>query len=185
MTKENLDNLEEKIKEEAEEFKEDIKDDLDNAHEVFEEIIDSIDFEAKYKESLAAMENLRKRLDLEKMDIYKYRSSSFIQSILPTLDMFELAMNANNVSEEVKNWLIGFEMILRNFKTVLETEGVIEITTNPGDDFDSEKHYAIEERESEEIEPGKIIEVKQKGYKLHDRLLRPATVVVAAQNKGE
>ncbi len=175
----------EKLKETIEEIGEKVEEGIEDAVEAAEEIIEKIDFEGKYKEALATMENLRKRFDLEKVDIFKYRASSFIQSILPTIDMFELAMNAQNVSEEVKNWLIGFEMILKNFKTVLETEGVVEIITNPGDEFDADKHHAIEERESEDFEPGKIVEVKQKGYKLHDRLLRPAAVVVSAQPKED
>lgn len=182
--KEDKKNLDlKKLKETIDEIGEKVEEGIEEAADVVEEVIDSIDFEGKYKEALATMENLRKRMDIEKADIFKYRASSFIQSILPTLDMFELAMNDKNVSDEVKNWLTGFEMILKNFKKALETEGVVQIVTNPGDEFDADKHYAIEERENKKIEPGKIIEVKQKGYKLHKRLLRPTAVVVAAQKK--
>ncbi len=173
--KETLENVEEM----AEEIFE-AKEAIDNGEDVDpEKILETIDFKEKYIESLASMENLRKRLETEKADIHKYKASSFIQSILPTLDMFELATNAENISDEIKNWLVGFKMILNNFKDVLDREGVTEIEVKPNDEFDSAKHHAIEKVKSDDIEPGNIIEVKQKGYILHDRLLRPAAVVVA------
>ncbi|BDU67576.1 MAG: protein GrpE [Candidatus Tyloplasma litorale] len=143
------------------------------------------EFKNKYLSVLAEMENFRKRLDQEKRDLIKYRSSSFIQNILPTIDMFELAVSSENVSDEIKNWLEGFKMILRNFKSTLEAEGIKEIIVKPNDEFNSKFHHAIEEVETSEFESGKIIQVKQKGYLIHDRLLRPATVVVAKQKNKE
>ena len=76
-------------------------------------------------------------------------------------------------------------MILRNFKSTLESEGIKEILVKPNDEFNSEFHHAIEEVETNEFESGKIIQVKQKGYLIHDRLLRPATVVVAKEKNEE
>lgn len=173
--KEALENVEEMAEEVF-----NTKEAIDNGEDVDpEKILETIDFKEKYIESLATMENLRKRLETEKTDIHKYRASSFIQSILPTLDMFELATNAENISDEIKNWLVGFKMILNNFKDVLDKEGVTEIKVMPNDEFDSAKHHAIEKIKSDDVEPGHIVEVKQKGYILHDRLLRPAAVVVA------
>lgn len=177
-----FEGLTEEAKKLAERAAEVFEEEFKEAKGVIDDALEAINFEDKYKEALASMENLRKRLDTERQDLLKYKASSFIQAILPTIDMFELAMNANNVSEEVKNWLVGFEMILKNFKTTLEAEGVVEIVVNRGDDFDGKIHHAIENREDEEVEDGHIIEVKQKGYKLHDRLLRPAAVVVSKKS---
>lgn len=164
-----------------------LQEEIDELDEVLEEIETESedDYENKYLKLLAEMENLRKRLDQDKIDIIKYRASSFIQSILPTLDMFEMALKADNVSEEMKNWLIGFEMIYNGFKNTLENEGVEEIVVHQGDALDHNLHYAIETIKSDDIPEGHIIEVKQKGYKIHDRLLRPATVSVATDKEGE
>ncbi len=144
------------------------------------------DYKIKYLKVLAEMENLRKRAEQERKDIVKFRAASFIQNILPTVDMFEMAMNAQNASEEVKNWLMGFEMILNNFKQALEAEGVKEVVAKKGDEYHHSVHQAIEEVEAEEgVEPGQIVAVKMKGYTIHDRLLRPASVTVAKKENTE
>ncbi len=179
-TKEFAEGVEETVKETVEDIKEAAK---EVAEEVAEEVVE--DFKDKYLKVLAEMENLRKRFDAERTEVIKYRASSFVQSILPTVDMFEMAMNSQNVSDEIKNWLVGFEMILNNFKTTLEGEGVKEIKVKKGDEFDGNLHHAIEEVETDEVEPGKIYQVKMKGYTLFDKLLRPATVTVAKIQKEE
>ncbi len=153
--------------------------------QVEEQVNNEVDYKEKYLLTLAEMDNLRKRLEAEKSDFIKYRASSFIYDILPTIDMFEQALAAKNVSDETKNWLLGFEMILNNLKNNLDAEGVTEIKVQVGDEVDGNIHHAFDEVETEEVEPGKIVEIKLKGYKIHDRLLRPATVIVAAQKKGD
>lgn len=162
-----------------------LEDMVEEIEETKKEMESEEDFKEKYLMALAEMENLRKRLENEKKDFIKYRASSFISEILPTMDMFEQALSAKNVSEETKNWLIGFEMILNNLKNLLANEGVVEIITKVGDDFDGNVHHAFEEKETDQVEPGKILEIKLKGYKIHERLLRPAAVIVAAQGTGE
>ena len=122
---------------------------------------------------------LHDRLDEEKKEIMKYRAKDFLIGILPTIDMLESALSSKNVSEEIKAWLAGFEMILRNFQTALEAEGVEEIDSSKGKEFDHDLHNAISEVETDEVEPGHIVETKQKGYTLKGKLLRPASVVVA------
>ncbi len=182
----NEKTVKEKIEKIVEDAKEIVEDVIDGVGETVESAKDMTEnFKDKYLKVLAEMENLRKRFDSERSDILKYRASSFIQNILPTVDMFQMAMNSQNASEEVKNWLVGFEMILNNFVTALENEGVKEIKVNKGDDFDANYHHAIEEVECEDVEPGKIVEVKMKGYTLHDKLLRPATVTVAKKAEAE
>ncbi len=70
-------------------------------------------------------------------------------------------------------------MILNNFKITLDSEGVNEIKVSKGDEFNANLHHAIEEAETDEMESGKIYEIKMKGYKIHDKLLRPTTVIVS------
>ncbi len=185
-----IDDLADTAKEIVEEVTETVENVKEKVEEVVEKIVESTeevaeDFKTKYLKVLAEMENLRKRLDTERTELIKYRASSFIQNILPTVDMFEMAMKAQNASEEVRNWLIGFEMILNNFKSTLDGEGVKEIKTEKGSEFDANLHHAIEEVETDEVEPGKVFEVKMKGYTLHDKLLRPAAVSVAKAKQTE
>lgn len=179
-------DIRDKLKKTANEFK-------DNVDQISEEIKDTVDkvedkienFEEKYINAIAEMENLRKRFENERGELYKYRASSFIQEILPTIDMFEMALSSKDVSDEIKNWLIGFEMILKNLKATLESEGVKEINVKIGDKFDSDLHHGIEQEESDEVLPGHILKIKQKGYLLHKRLLRPAMVIVAKTKEEE
>ncbi len=187
-TAEVIEDLVEKVKEAAGPLGEELEATVETVKDLAEGVADKVksaakdikeDFKEEYLKVLAEMENLRKRFDKEKVDVLKYRASQFILTVLPTLDMFEMAMNTENASEEVKNWVKGFEMILNNFKSALQSEGVEEIKTNKGDEFDANVHHAIDEVETDEVEPGKIVEVKMKGYTLHDKLLRPATVIVA------
>ncbi len=139
------------------------------------------DYKTKYIKLLAEMENLRKRFDEERTEIIKFRATSFIQDILPTLDMFEMALSSKDVSSEIKNWLMGFEMILNNFNSTLSSEGVTEIKVSVGEEFNSNYHQAIDEVVTNKIKPGNIANIKSKGYLLHGRLLRPVTVVVAKE----
>ena len=77
-------------------------------------------------------------------------------------------------------------MVLNNFKQVLENEGVEKIKATIGGDFDHNLHHAIEEEVSEDVEAGKILAIKQAGYTLKGRLLRPTSVVIAKdKNKTE
>ncbi len=128
---------------------------------------------------LAEMENLRKIHKVEKEELVKYFSTKLFQELLTPLDMFKSALKAQNVSDEVKNWLMGFEMIYGNIWSSFENSGVSEIKVSLGDEFDYKFHEVIEEKYSDEYEKGKIIEIKKTGYLLNGRLLQPTTVVVS------
>lgn len=133
----------------------------------------------KILELMAEKENLTKNLEHEKKEFIKYRSASFLSGIIPTFEMMEQSLKAKNVSDEVKNWLKGFEMIYNNLKTEIENEGVKIHDVEIGQYYDSYLHHVIEEQESIKFKPGQVIKSYNKVYKLHDRLLRPANVIVA------
>ncbi len=128
---------------------------------------------------LAEMENLRKIHKVEKEELVKYFSTKLFQELLTPLDMFKSALKAQNVSDEVKNWLMGFEMIYGNIWSTFENSGISEIKVSIGDEFDYKFHEGIEEKYSDEFEKGKIMEIKKTGYLLNGRLLQPTTVVVS------
>lgn len=134
----------------------------------------------EYYRSYADMQNLRKSLEKDFQTAMKYRSEGFLEELLPVLDSFHSAL-ANEPSEPtLKNYLIGFQYIYRNLVTALENEGVTEIAPNVGDKFDASMMNAIDIVETDG-EDNRIVRVYSKGYKLKDRLVRPANVSVSGK----
>lgn len=143
------------------------------------EINESDQYKDKYFRLLAEMENLRKRMSKEGGDNTKHAVGNVIAEFLHPIDNLESALNyADKMSDEVKNWAIGFKMILNQFQETLGNYGVKPIDTQ-GQHFDPHLHDAIEMRETSEFEPGAIVEECRKGYVMGERTIRPARVVVA------
>lgn len=140
------------------------------------------DWQQKYALALntaAHHENLMKHYKQEYENFAKYRSQAMIEKIIPALDSFQMAFSLPATTKETENYRIGFEFILRQLKDALEDEGVIEIAPVVGNKFDHNVHSAVESVETEdETLVGTIQSVRLNGYKLKDRLIRPATVVV-------
>lgn len=137
------------------------------------------DFEQKYIRSLADMENMRKRMQKERGDMTRFAVENIISEFLPALDNFEGALgHSSHMSEETQNWAKGFEMILSQFKDVLESHGIFAFRSK-GMKFDPHLHEAMEMEETEEIAEGTIIKELVRGYKRGDRVLRAARVTVA------
>ena len=126
----------------------------------------------------AELENFKKRMNEERIKDNKYRSQSLATAILPALDTFERAMMVSVESEEVKNFLVGFEMIHKQFIESLASEGV-EVIEAEGQPFDPNVHQAVMQEEAEGTEAGIVLAEMQKGYKLKDRVIRPAMVKVS------
>ena len=140
----------------------------------------------KYLRLLAENQNLRKNHDQEKEDILKYGSFTFAQQILTLTDNLDRAFQIFKDDEkfkkdEFKNILNGIEMIEKELLGTLEKNSIkyIDCINKP---FDPNLHQAIGEKDSEK-EPGIIIEEMQKGYLMHDRLLRPSMVYVSKKAK--
>lgn len=123
------------------------------------------EFEEKYLRALADYQNLERRIEREKDLLVKIASSVLVIKLLPVLDNLERA--------QVHLKDAGLEHVIRQFKDALATEGVSEVETNG--DFDPTLHEAITHGDGPE---GKILEVLEKGYKLGDRILRPAKVKI-------
>ena len=140
----------------------------------------------KYLRLLAENQNLRKNHDQEKEDILKYGSFTFAQQILSLTDnldrAFQIFKNDDKFkNNEFKNILNGIEMIEKELKETLEKNSIkyIDCIDKP---FDPNLHQAIGEKDSDK-EPGVIVEEMQKGYLIHDRLLRPSMVYVSKKPK--
>lgn len=138
-----------------------------------------LEYKDKYLRLLADGENARKRLLKERQEISRYALESLIIDFLRPLDNFENALRfAQEMSDEVKNWAFGFQMILAQFKDVLSQNGVTPFDS-VGKQFNPHDHEAIEMVESEAEPEGIIIEESVRGYKMGDRTIRAARVKVA------
>ena len=138
----------------------------------------------EYYRAYADTQNLRKSLEKEHSDIIKYRAMGFIEDLLPVLDSFHMALANEPSSQELKNYLVGFQFVYRNLVSVLENEGVKEIAPNVGDKFSDKTMNAVDIT-VQEGEENLITKVYAKGYELHGRLIRPAQVSVSKNKKEE
>ena len=136
----------------------------------------------EYYRAYADTKNLRNSLEKEHQAAIRYRAEGFIEDLLPVLDSFYLALANEPTDPALKNYLIGFQYIYKNLESVLENEGVSEISPKVGDKFNPSIMNAMEVME-DEGEENLVKKVYTKGYKLHDRLIRPANVAVSAHKK--
>ncbi len=139
------------------------------------------EYKDKYLRSLAEMENVRKRLQQEKQEMISYAIDNILSELLLPLDSLENALlHTDNLSDELKNWAIGFKMIAAQFRAVLESHGVSTFSAL-GEKFDPHFHEAIEIVESKTSPGGTILKEISKGYRHGNRILRHAKVVVAKE----
>lgn len=137
------------------------------------------EYKDKYLRVLAESENARKRLQKEKQDLIQYAIQNVVIDFLNPIDHMENALKfTQQMSDEVKHWAIGFQMILSQFKDVLTKNGVVPFISE-GKPFDPHSHEAIETVTTSDFPPGIVIEESLRGYKMGDRTIRPARVKVA------
>jgi molecular chaperone GrpE len=120
--------------------------------------------------AVADADNLRKRAQAESSTAQKYALERFAEALLPVMDSLEAALQSRDVS--------GVELTLRQMKGALEKQSIAEINPAAGERFDPHRHQAIAVVAAPG-EPNTIVSVMQKGYRLHDRVLRPALVTVS------
>ena len=130
--------------------------------------------------STADLDNYKKRATRERQDAIKYANESLMQKLLPVLDNFEAAIAAvqSSGAENAQSLLTGVTMIQQQLRSALTEAGLEEVEAH-GKPFDPNFHEAVSQAESEEHPEGHVMQQLRKGYRLRDRLLRPATVVVA------
>lgn len=137
----------------------------------------------EYLRSAADKENLRKRLEREKSEYFQYALSDLLREFLGVLDNFERALETGPDMDNA-SFREGVELIYRQYLDSLKKQGVTPIDT-PLEHFDPTNQQAFITEESDEVSEPTVIEVLQRGYRLHDRLLRPALVKVAVPKKGD
>jgi molecular chaperone GrpE len=136
----------------------------------------------KYKDialrSVADLDNYRKRMAREKDDAIRYANASFLERLIPILDNFDLGLQAAKAGGTQSAVLDGMTMVFKQLQEFLTSCGVETIDAT-GEHFDPNVHEAIAQEENAEVEDGVVIRQLRKGYKLKDRLIRPANVVVS------
>ena len=150
--------------------KEEVKE--EEATETTEEVVEEVSEPSELEEAQARAEE--RRANEERQQLQKYRSQDLAKAILPSLDNLERALAVEGLTDDVKK---GLEMVQESLVHALKEEGIEEI---PADgDFDHNFHMAIQTMPADDEHPADTIaQVFQKGYKLHERVLRPAMVVV-------
>ena len=124
----------------------------------------------------ADFDNFRKRAQREKDEARQFANQGLLEKLLPVLDNFEMALTAvKDADPSVRD---GVQMILDQLLGVLKESGVEPVDAT-GKPFDPNLHEALSQEETTEVEEGTVVQQVQRGYKLNDRLVRPARVVVA------
>ncbi|WP_066049837.1 nucleotide exchange factor GrpE [Robertmurraya korlensis] len=133
--------------------------------------------ENRYLRLQADFDNSRRRARIDLEAAQKYRAQSLITNLLPALDNFERALQIEPDNEQTKGLLQGMDMVYRNLSEALKSEGLetIEAVGNP---FDPHMHQAVMQVEDPSFESNVVVEEFQKGYKLKDKVIRPAMVKV-------
>ncbi|HZL43699.1 MAG TPA: nucleotide exchange factor GrpE [Verrucomicrobiae bacterium] len=129
----------------------------------------------------ADFDNFKKRAAREKQDAVRYGNETLIQKLLPILDNFDMALAAAQTSPadpSSQSVQTGIAMIHQQLRNILLEAGLEEVEAS-GQKFDPNWHEAVSQQETAEIPEGQVLHQVRKGYKLRDRLLRPASVVVA------
>jgi molecular chaperone GrpE len=127
----------------------------------------------------ADFENFRKRMVREKEEAIRYANAALLADVVPIIDDFERAIQSAGESKEFEAFYAGVSLIEKQLVAVLERNWGLKRFSAAGELFDPEKHEAIAAEESEAHDKELVLEEYQKGYLLHDRVLRPAKVKVA------
>src|SRR5690606_5232034 len=136
------------------------------------------EYKDKYIRLAAEFDNFRRRTLKEKADLIKSGGESVLSNMLFVIDDFDRAVDAISTAQDISALKEGIDLILNKFKSFLTQNGVQEIEAKE-QDFDTDKHEAITKipAPSEELK-GKVVDVIQKGYMMHDKVIRFAKVVI-------
>lgn len=137
---------------------------------------ESEDLKTQYLRLAADFQNFKKRSEKEKSDIYAHANKEIALDMLEVIDSFEIALSHKDSVE--KNFVSGMEKILKQFQTVLEKNGIEEISAE-GEEFDPIFHHAVMTEDTEDFESGHVSAVLKKGYMLNGKVIRAAMVKVA------
>lgn len=123
----------------------------------------------------ADLDNQRKRLERDVRNACRFANKQLLGDLLPVFDSLEAALANAESDDPMRD---GVVLILRELSRVSENNGLVEVSPMAGDGFDPERHQAMSVIEAHGVAPGAVAQVFQKGFMLHEQLLRPALVAV-------
>jgi molecular chaperone GrpE len=141
-------------------------------------------YQDKYIRLAAEFENYKRRAQRDQSDAIRYANESLLKNLLSTLDNLERAIQCGKDAGASGSLLEGVELTHKQFLETVEKLGVRQVSST-GSLFDPNMHQAVAQVESETTEPNTVVEEFQKGYFLHDRILRPAMVTVAKEKSDQ
>lgn len=140
------------------------------------------DLKEKWLRAVAEMDNVRKRSRREVADSRRFAQAEVLRAFLEVQDNFERALQSMNGGDDTaagKGLRDGVELIFQNYRRILKDQGVLAIEALD-QEFDPAVHEAVGQFEREGVEPGKVIEIVQQGFRLGDMVLRPTRVIISA-----
>ena len=136
------------------------------------------DLQDKYVRVLADLENLKRRQIKERDEAVQRTRSQIMSDLLPSLDAFQMGMQEAEKDESTKNIFVGISMAFKQMENVLGEYG-LEIINPDGSEFDPKFHEALSYQESDDVKEGFVLKTIRIGYRIKDKLLRPASVIIS------
>lgn len=140
---------------------------------------EAAEMKTRYLRAVADMENYRKRMTREKQDTIRGAAADVVESLLPVLDNMKLGLQAAENHPEAKDVTYGFKMVDDQLKKSLSEQGLEELIPD-GDTFDPNLHECVAHQPSNEVNEDIVIQTVRAGYRLNERLIRAATVIVSS-----
>jgi molecular chaperone GrpE len=137
------------------------------------------DYQDKWARARADLENYRKRIQKEMEEDRKYAALPLLRGLLSPLDNLDRAIAAAKQSHNVEELIQGIELVVKQFEAALSSVGATPIPA-AGQPFDPNLHEAIQQRPSAEYPPMTVLDDVERGYQLHDRVVRPSKVIVSS-----
>jgi molecular chaperone GrpE len=145
---------------------------------------DAAEMKVRYLRAVADLENYRKRITREKQEIIRSAAANVVESLLPVLDNMKLGLQAAENHPEAKDVTYGFKMVDDQLKKSLSEQGLEELLPD-GEPFDPNLHECIAHQPSNDVKEDFIIQTVRSGYRLNDRLIRAANVIVSSGPQKE
>ena len=137
------------------------------------------EMKGRYLRSVADLENFRRRMARDKQDIIRGAAAGVIEELLPVLDNLAIGLEAAEKHPEAREVSKGFAMVHEQLKQVLAAQGLEELRPD-GEAFDPNFHECVSHQPSAEVDEGLVIITVRAGYRLHERLVRAASVIVSS-----
>lgn len=145
---------------------------------------EAAEMKVRYLRAMADLENYRKRITREKQEIIRSAAANVVESLLPVMDNMKLGLQAAENHPEAKDVTYGFKMVDDQLKKSLSEQGLEELVPD-GEQFDPNLHECIAHQPSDEVKEDFVIQTVRAGYRLNDRLIRAANVIVSSGPQKE